>query len=543
MRPSTKSFALTLALVMGGACAAEEELTPGPEDMTKAGDGKFDSSVEAVFVDMEFDGTLFATSSFNAQQTIQNQLLYTIGHLNHERSVGRLDRLTITDVVTRSVAGGVEISYHARMPVAWGKKTSVPTSYTFSLPRDVSFDGLERFTSSYKESCVDFGAHDVDSGSMWYYYRPRRSGCSIAAGDTIDLTATVTLSSITTTGKYPEYHKVWEDDALRVIAIFGKYEDGATDASDAGIAAYNRFLSSTRTELAAHGVTTVPAEVPFNPGISLPDVTFTADLGDGRTIEIVALLVDNVRTPPAGFDARYAALSERADLIAYNGHAGLGSNIRALARKGSWLPEQYVIFFMNGCDTYAYVDGHMAQTRAAINPDDPTGTKYMEIVTNAMPSFFHSTAAATLSIVRGLMNVDAPLTYEKIFMQIDRAQVVLVSGEHDNEFVPGGGVGGEGEASWAGMSQAGTVVRDQETRFTTPVLARGKYLFELEGTSDADLYVRVGEAPTVSLFDCRPYKGGSSEMCEVDLSTAAAVHVMVRGWASRSDWSLTGTKL
>ncbi len=39
---------------------------------------------------------------------------------------------------------------------------------------------------------------------------------------------------------------------------------------------------------------------------------------------------------------------------------------------------------MNGCDTFAYVDGALAQTRAALNPDDPNGTKYMEIVTNAM---------------------------------------------------------------------------------------------------------------------------------------------------------------
>src|SRR5687767_7938572 len=124
-----KILAPSLALLMAGACAAEEELVVGPEDVTKAGDGKFDSSVEAVFVDMEWDGKLLASSSFNPQQTIQNQLLYTIGHLNHDRSVGRLDRLSLTNIQTRSVTGGVEITYHARMPVAWGKKNSVPSSY------------------------------------------------------------------------------------------------------------------------------------------------------------------------------------------------------------------------------------------------------------------------------------------------------------------------------------------------------------------------------------------------------------------------------
>jgi hypothetical protein len=539
------SPALAAAALLGAAGCMSEEIEIGPEDVTKPGDGKWDSSVEAVFVDMEFDGTLFATSSFNSQQTIQNQLLYTIGHLNHDRSVGRLDRLTITGVQSRSVPGGVEISYHARMPVAWGRRASVPSSYTFTLPRNVSFGGLESFTQKYMDRCVDFSASDVTSGSMWYYYRPHRSGCSIDQDDVVELTASVSVSSINTTGKYPEYHKVWEDDALKVVAIFGKYKDDATANSDAGIAAYNRFLRMMQDELRPLGVTTVPAQVPFNPGVSLPDVTFTAELPGGKSIEVVALLVDNVRTPPAWFDARYAELSTRADLIAYNGHAGLGSNIRALARKGNWVAQQYVVFFMNGCDTYAYVDGHMAQARALINPDDPTGTKYMEIVTNAMPAFFHSTPGATLAFVRGLLQHEQPLTYEKIFTSIDSYQVVLVSGEEDNVYFPGygGGGGGGGEENWAGLARAGSLNRGQEVRETTPVLAPGTYRFAIQGTGDADLYVRVGEAPTVSLYDCRPYKASSNEVCEVSIGSPAAVHVMVRGYSSSSSFSLTGSKL
>ena len=36
------------------------------------------------------------------------------------------------------------------------------------------------------EKCVDFSAHDVDAGSMWYYYRPRRSGCTIDEADELN---------------------------------------------------------------------------------------------------------------------------------------------------------------------------------------------------------------------------------------------------------------------------------------------------------------------------------------------------------------------
>jgi hypothetical protein len=541
MRTRTFVAAALTSLIAAAGCETDT-LEVSPEDMTKPGEGKWDTSVEALFVDMEFDGTLFASSSFNPQQTIQNQMLYTIGHLNGDRSVGRLDRLTLTDIDTRSVSGGVEITYHARMPVAWGRKNSVPSSYEFVLPRDVSFNGLESFTSKYMERCVDFSAHEVSSGNMWYYYRPNRSGCSIDDADVVAVTASVSVSSINTTGKYPEYDKVWEDGALKVVAIFGKYEDGATSNSDAGIAAYNEFIGDVSAELRATGYTTVPASVPFNPGVAMPDITFSASLPGGKTVEIVALLVDNVRTPPSWFDARYAALSTGADVIAYNGHAGLGSNVRALARKGVWTAGQYLMLFMNGCDTYAYVDGYLAQARAAVNPDDPTGTRYMDIVTNAMPAFFHSDSNATMAFIRGLMSYEQPLTYEKIFTAIDRAQVVLVSGEQDNVFVPGGGGGGGGESNWGGLTRSGTVVQNQEDRVETPLLAPGTYLFELSGTSDADLYVRVGQAPTTSLFDCRPYKAGSSELCEVSLSSAAVIHVMVRGWAASSTYTLEGSK-
>ena len=55
-----------------------------------------------------------------------------------------------------------------------------------------------------------------------------------------------------------------------------------------------------------------------------------------------------------------------------------------------------------------------------------------------------------------------------------------------------------------------------------------------------DLYVRVGTAPTKTLYDCRPYKAGSKESCKLNVATDAPVHVMVRGYAATSNFTLTG---
>ena len=104
----------------------------------------------------------------------------------------------------------------------------------------------------------------------------------------------------------------------------------------------------------------------------------------------------------------------------------------------------------------------------------------------------------------------------------------------------GGGGGGEG---WEGLSESGTVARNEEARFVTPSLPAGRYRFDMTGTSDADLYVRVGREPSTSTFDCRPYLSGSDERCDVTLTGEDTIHVMVRGYASSSSFELTGSAL
>jgi len=535
------SLAFLACLSIAG-CASEE--THDSTEDAQSSDQDF-SSREAVQLDFELDGELTTDSSWNPKQSIQDQFLYTIGHLNWDRSVGRLDRLTLTNIQsTPQAGGGYRVTYHAKIPVAWGKKTSVPTSYSFTLPRAVSYAGLEAFTTKYKHDCVDLGAHEVDSGSMWYYFRPQQSACRLEGADVITVNATVARSVENTTGKYPEYQKVWEDNELKVVAIFGKYEKTGTTSADAGIAAFNQFAGSMRSTLGALSLTTEPASVPAAPGIGAPDITFRATLADGKKVTVNALLVDEISSAPESFYTRYEALSASADIIAYNGHAGLGQNVRALANRGRFLPAKYLMLFMNGCDTFAYVDGSLAQKRASLNPDDLGGTKYMDIVTNAMPAYFHSDSAASTALIKGLMGTAQPKTYEQIFASIDTAQVVLVTGEEDNVFTPGmpigpGGGGGGGGGAWTGFNESGAVAKAVEKRYQTPQLPAGAYTFTIAGTGDADLYVKRGSAPTVSSYDCRPYKNGSAETCTVTLAEPGVVFVSVRGYAASSTYTLT----
>jgi hypothetical protein len=534
-------LALACTPLLAMPLAACTEADPYDGEIVKDQDGKADTSAAALFVDFEFDGQLLTSSSYNAASTIEDQLLYTIGQLNGRNSVGRLDKVQLTNVKTTSEAGRTKVTYHAKMPVSWGNKTNVPATVTLTLPRDMAYTGIDKFVAAYAHTCVDFGAHDVDSGSLWYYFRPEKSGCTFAAADVVKTTAAVTVSPINTTGKFPEYTKVWEDNALNMVAIFGKYEDGATSASDAGIAAWNAFIAAVKTELRPYAVTTVPATVPVNPGASITDIEFRATLPDGKTIKINALLTDNVRTAvgQTAFRTRYEGLSTRADFIVYNGHAGLGANVRALARAGKWVAGQYLIMFENGCDSYAYIDGAILDAHKLVNPDDAAGTKYVDVVNNGMPAYFSSMPAATMALFKGLLSYSAPRTYEQIFAGVDRSQVVLVTGEQDNAFVPNGG---GSPAAWTGLTASGAIKKGETKKFPTPTLAAGTYSFTMTGTADADLYVRIGSEPTATTYDCRPYTSGSNEACEVTLPSPAKIFVQVRGYATTSKFELVGTK-
>ena len=61
------------------------------------------------------------------------------------------------------------------------------------------------------------------------------------------------------------------------------------------------------------------------------------------------------------------------------------------------------------------------------------------------------------------------------------------------------------------------------------------------GTGDADMYVRIGSAPTTTSYNCRPYLAGNSETCTFNAPAAGTYHVSVRAYSSYSGVTLKGT--
>jgi hypothetical protein len=427
-RHALLSLAATLPMFAYG-CAAESTA----DDEAQGGEDAY-TSATAKLLDFDFEGEVTMAGG-DAQQTIKDQMLFTIGQLNGKTGVGRLDKLAITNVRTDRQGDLTRVRYHAKLPVSIAKAAKVSRSFTLILPKRADYAGQEAFFTKYgATTCTDPYAHDNETGIYWYYYRPEQPGCALAADDVVKAKATVRVSPENTKNKYPEYDKVWSDNVLNVVSIFGKYEDGATTAQDIGVWSHGHFVSTMRHELPNAVVT--PANTPDSPGIANADVTIESTLPNGKKIKLTSFLVDNVREGGAAFERRYNELSGDADVIVYNGHAGLGQNVRALAKMGTFKPGKYQIVYMNGCDTFAYVDGTLAQTRARLNPSDPTGTKFMEILTNSMPPNWESLPNNTMSLIRDLSKVEAPVKYTDILAHFDQSGFVTVTGDEDNTFKP-----------------------------------------------------------------------------------------------------------
>ena len=60
------------------------------------------------------------------------------------------------------------------------------------------------------------------------------------------------------------------------------------------------------------------------------------------------------------------------------------------------------------------------------------------------------------------------------------------------------------------------------------------------GTGDADMYVKLGSAPTDTVYDCRPYKSGNAETCTFATTTGGTYYVRLKAYSAFSGVSLVG---
>ena len=88
---------------------------------------------------------------------------------------------------------------------------------------------------------------------------------------------------------------------------------------------------------------------------------------------------------------------------------------------------------------------------------------------------------------------------------------------------------------------SGAVNSQKFWKITVP---SGKTLLTVKiagGSGDADLYVKKGQKPSTSSYDCRPYLVGNNESCSFSSPGGNDYYIMLNGYTAYSSTTLTGT--
>ncbi len=422
-RPWARALLSVLVAAMSDlACSTEHTPTATTESAI--------TSELADILDFRFTGEVIGPSGGSARKAIVAQLMYAQGILTTAKhGNGQIRNVKLTNVRETAAGEKRRITYDASMPVAWPQGLAAPSSYELTLPLDVT--SLDSFDEKYDGRCgrIQHGKH-----TFWHDFNPKARRCAFDDTDVSRAVVTVAPHQGETENKYPEYDLLWADDRLDVVAIFGIIES-KKKPDDYGFSEAQKFVQNTKGQLVdARANDNEPSES------ILVHTTVNGKAkvrGRLRDVNVDVFVVNKIERTGEDFDARYDALSETADMIMYNGHTDSGEGLDALSRKGNVTAGHYQLVLLNGCQSFALMDETMTERRRAANgDDDPNGTKFLDVVTNALPGYADTLASVSSSVLAAAIGVDAPKNYNELLSTMPEANIAVVFGEEDNRFSP-----------------------------------------------------------------------------------------------------------
>ncbi len=427
----TKLFSRSLLMVLAAQAAfvagcSAETAAPNEDDSSDvaitSNDGKL--------FDFGFKAEVVTDAETPARSAIVEQLAYVQGALTTDvKGNGQIGLVTVKQSAETALSGGKKlVRYEASLPVIWPKAVATPRAYTLVLPRDVTT--LATFNRTYDGKC---GTNEYGVETFWHDFNPKAQGCAFTETDVVRAPVSVQRSAKESTGKFPEYDLVLADDVVDVVAVFGiissntPNDEGAREMETVTQKTLRSLQGGTRKDGAATSTVIKSAKVTGKATIG----------GKERTVNYTALLVSELASAGADFDAIYGPASEKADLIVYSGHSGLGKNINSLASRSKAVAGKYQLVYLNGCQSFAYLGRGFHDKKIAANgaAKDPDGTKYLDVVANALPSYGDD-GETGLILYRALLDQAAPKTYNDLLKSFSPIHLAAVFGEDDNAFKP-----------------------------------------------------------------------------------------------------------
>lgn len=437
-----KSVSLLLMMLFSTAASAGEPRRSA----------KFDSA-HSVALDAVIDDGVFTTASGRGshEREARAQLQYSIGALNQYASGPQLShsQVSITSrerFVDESSGRRLwRVHYSATFLVAWAvmdRRRPTPDLIELILPQRADGTGLAQFYDAYNIRCSDQYGFTGDRltqtrANYWYHFRPLIQECPLSwqwseTAQRLAQRITLRLSPHAgrTEDRYPEYDEFWRDGLLVATLMYSKYRAGATGTDDAGvrsfIASYDRLMRRLGPDVSVE-----PAGL--RPSAANPSLRIRGVASGGGRVDITMDLLDELSSADSATVSRLATRMASSDVVAYNGHAGLGANVRALVRMARFEPGRHQLYLINGCDTFSYADSRLHGSVRDANPGEEP-TRYLDVILNAMPGFFSTMDDDLDALFTALLGRDQ--SYREMLSGFSPLRRALVMGEEDNPTSP-----------------------------------------------------------------------------------------------------------
>jgi hypothetical protein len=388
----------------------------------------FDSARTVAMDGVMTEGRMLTSSVDTAARyaEIKQQLNYATGHLGHDAmSMIELERSLAVEITGVEAAGRdaeqdlFVVHYVARANFAWKRPADLsvlPSSYALILPMRADVRGLKDFAARYGPGC----GGSVDPNALWYYYNPTLAACALrqnpAPLDVLRLPVALSISDRNTSGKKPEYGAVWSDGSLDVFFFANNEQrEGAVHAGERLIrlmeGAYGPPLYSS---IEPHGY------------YNWLSAAFAGPAGP-INVQAVDFLLGEIFQADMALTERIGHASAASDLVAYNGHAGLGAYVRAFTHLTRFTPERYYVYWINACRPYAYLDATLELAAQAANPND-SASRYLDLLSSTGIGVF-AQGEDVLDLIAVFNSQTA--TFRELTARLPRGSPAVI-GEEDN---------------------------------------------------------------------------------------------------------------
>lgn len=297
--------------------------------------------------------------------------------------------------------------------------------------------------------CTDH--HYNSEGDFWYFWDPDMDGCPLADNDTDVLRFNGKLKRLENTKlTYPEYDMLYGNNGngkVMKTSIFLGYIDDlknltTVNRQDNGYYALE-YIEEALDELGYTVTEKKDAFREYADGRTVKGINFyriyskeiTTKTGDKITSEVELMLSDtDINSEDGTFHNYLIPAMIDSDIIAYDGHSGLGANLSL-----DWLPtfsfkpKKYQMIYFNGCSSYPYFNGNYFDAKG--------GTKYMDLLTSGLPTLTDTSGPNMMAFVEPFLKGSVQ-SYQKLLSQIELSNgendtyLVGVNGDEDNVFQP-----------------------------------------------------------------------------------------------------------